>query len=90
MSNLCFHLQKVGVYTNYKIQNRNKQIQWTKGSVEQMNMSIYQMTPYNHNHFRPQANATVQKAVDKETPKSFQDILNAQLSSTRVPVKARV
>lgn len=54
-----------------------------------MNMSIHHMTPFNHNHFRQQSNATVQKAVDKETPKSFQDILNAQLSSTRIPVKTR-
>ena len=89
MFNLCFHSQKARVYTHYKIQNKNKQIQWTKGSVEQMNMSIHHMTPYNYNHFRQQSNATVQKAADKETPKSFQDILNAQLSSTRIPVKTR-
>lgn len=52
-------------------------------------MSIHHMTPYNYNNFRQQSNAAVQKPVDKETPKSFQDILNAQLSSTRIPVKTR-
>ncbi|WP_411343410.1 hypothetical protein ACE3MZ_17485 [Paenibacillus sp. WLX1005] len=47
-----------------------------------INLSVYQMTPYNHQQFRPQATVTAAKTDAGGNGQSFQELLNAQMAGS--------
>ncbi|WP_156075149.1 hypothetical protein [Paenibacillus wulumuqiensis] len=47
-----------------------------------INLSVYQATPYNHQQFRPQATMTADKSSAATGGQSFQELLNAQMAAS--------
>ncbi|ANF97957.1 MULTISPECIES: hypothetical protein [Paenibacillus] len=48
-----------------------------------INLSVYQATPYNHQQFRPQAATMTADNTSVNTGgQSFQELLNAQMAAT--------
>lgn len=47
-----------------------------------INLSVYHMTPYNHQQFRPQATVTATKSDASGNGQTFQELLNAQMAGS--------
>ncbi|WP_322904668.1 hypothetical protein [Paenibacillus campi] len=54
-----------------------------------INLSVHQMTPYNHQQFRPQTTTVENKATHTQGGNSFEELLNAQMAGSTTITTSR-